>query len=63
VRHPYPDVSSVEVAERLAKSLGIITLPGRFFGEGQEAFLRFAFANADVAGIEATGARLPRLRL
>lgn len=26
VRHPYPDASSVEVAERLAKSLGIITL-------------------------------------
>jgi aspartate/methionine/tyrosine aminotransferase len=59
VRHPYPDVSSVEVAERLAKSLGIITLPGRFFGEGQEAFLRFAFANVDVSGIEALGARLP----
>jgi aspartate/methionine/tyrosine aminotransferase len=53
----------VTVAERLAKSLGIVTLPGIFFGEGQEAFLRFAFANADVAGIEATGARLPRLRL
>lgn len=59
VRHPYPDASSVEVAERLAKSLGIITLPGRFFGEGQEAFLRFAFANVDVSGIEDLGARLP----
>lgn len=59
VRHPYPAVSSVEVAEHLAKSLGIITLPGRFFGEGQEAFLRFAFANVDVSGIEALGARLP----
>ncbi len=63
VRHPFDGVSSVTVAERLAKSLGIVTLPGVFFGEGQEAFLRFAFANADVAGIEATGARLPRLRL
>lgn len=59
VRHPYPDVSSVEVAERLAKSLGIVTLPGQFFGEEQEAFLRFAFANVDVSGIEALGARLP----
>jgi aspartate/methionine/tyrosine aminotransferase len=63
VRHPFDGISSVTVAERLAKSLGIVTLPGIFFGEGQEAFLRFAFANADVAGIEATGARLPRLRL
>ncbi|MEL4376190.1 aminotransferase [Brucella cytisi] len=59
VRHPYPDASSVEVAERLAKSLGVITLPGRFFGDGQEAFLRFAFANVDVSGIEDLGARLP----
>ncbi|WP_180350176.1 aminotransferase [Ochrobactrum sp. CGA5] len=59
VRHPCPQVSSVEVAERLAKSLGIVTLPGRFFGEGQDAFLRFAFANVDVSGIEALGARLP----
>ncbi len=59
VRHPYLDASSVEVAERLAKSLGIITLPGRFFGDGQEAFLRFAFANVDVSGIEDLGARLP----
>jgi aspartate/methionine/tyrosine aminotransferase len=33
-------------------------LPGRFFGEGQEAFLRFAFANVDVSGIKALGARL-----
>ena len=63
VRHPFEGLSSVTVAERLAKSLGIVTLPGVFFGDGQEAFLRFAFANADVAGIEATGARLPSLRL
>jgi hypothetical protein len=26
---------------------------------GQEAFLRFAFANVDVSGIEDLGARLP----
>ncbi|GLU26396.1 hypothetical protein Brsp01_16290 [Brucella sp. NBRC 12950] len=58
VRHPYDGLSSVAVAERLAKTTGIITLPGSFFGESQDAFLRFAFANVDVAGIEATAARL-----
>ncbi|ANG98602.1 aspartate/tyrosine/aromatic aminotransferase [Brucella pseudogrignonensis] len=57
VRHPYEGSSSVAVAERLAKTTGIITLPGSFFGESQDAFLRFAFANVDVAGIEATAAR------
>jgi aspartate/methionine/tyrosine aminotransferase len=51
-------LSSVAVAEKLAKTTGIITLPGSFFGESQDAFLRFAFANVDVAGIEATAARL-----
>ncbi|WP_312472138.1 MULTISPECIES: aminotransferase [Brucella] len=58
VRHPYDGLSSVAVAEKLAKTTGIITLPGSFFGESQDAFLRFAFANVDVAGIEATAARL-----
>ena len=58
VRHPYDGLSSVAVAERLAKTTGIITLPGSFFGESQDAFLRFAFANVDVGGIEATAARL-----
>ncbi|GAA5625962.1 transaminase BacF [Brucella sp. NBRC 12953] len=58
VRHPYEGSSSVAVAERLAKTTGIITLPGSFFGESQDAFLRFAFANVEVAGIEATAARL-----
>ncbi|KAB0572353.1 aminotransferase [Brucella pituitosa] len=63
VRHPYEGVSSVKVAERLAKAIGVVTLPGSFFGDGQDAFLRFAFANADVAGIRAMAARLPLLKV
>ncbi len=46
IRHPYTDRRSVEVAEYLARERGVVTLPGSFFGEGQEAYLRFAFANA-----------------
>ncbi|MBD7991292.1 aminotransferase [Ochrobactrum quorumnocens] len=63
VRHPYEGVSSAKVAEMLAKSIGVVTLPGSFFGDEQDAFLRFAFANADVAGIKAMAARLPLLKL
>lgn len=50
VRHPWPEESSVSVAERLAREQGIVTLPGAFFGLGQEHYLRIAFANvtADV---------------
>ncbi len=48
IRHPYPDIPSEFVAEKLAKIAGIVCLPGDYFGEGQESYLRFAFANADV---------------
>jgi aspartate/methionine/tyrosine aminotransferase len=51
VRHPYPDLPSAEVAERLARKAGVITIPGSYFGEGQEGYLRLAFANADAASI------------
>lgn len=52
VRHPYNDLTSVEAAEFLAREKGVVTLPGAFFGEGQEAFLRFAFANATSPELE-----------
>lgn len=51
IRHPYPDINSEFVAEKLAKLAGIVCLPGDYFGEGQEAYLRFAFANADASTI------------
>lgn len=58
VRHPRPDLTSAEVAERLASRAGIVTVPGSYFGPGQEAYLRFAFANADVPTIAALEERL-----
>ncbi|WP_455270563.1 aminotransferase [Rhizobium herbae] len=51
IRHPYPDIRSEFVAEKLAKLAGIVCLPGDYFGEGQEGYLRFAFANADAPTI------------
>ncbi len=63
VRHPARQASSVEVAERLAREAGILALPGEYFGEGQEAFLRFAFANADCERIRELPARIRELSL
>lgn len=61
VRHPFADRRSAEVAELLAKEAGILCLPGSFFGEGQERYLRFAFANADAKTIGLLRQRLQRL--
>ena len=58
VRHPFADQSSSEVAERLAREAGVVCIPGAYFGEGQERYLRLAFANADVASIALLPERL-----
>ncbi len=58
IRHPFPDIDSQFVAEKLAKLAGILCLPGDYFGEGQESYLRFAFANADVPTIQKLEERL-----
>lgn len=58
VRHPFADRSSSEVAEGLARERGVVCIPGAYFGEGQERYLRLAFANADVASIELLAERL-----
>ncbi|TCL68138.1 aminotransferase [Rhizobium sp. BK251] len=63
VRHPFEGRSASEVAEALVREAGILCLPGSYFGEGQERYLRFAFANADVATIAMIGQRLPGLHM
>ena len=60
VRHPFGG-TAVEAAARLATEAGVVTLPGSFFGPGQEDHLRFAVANVDHAGIEAVAGRLAAL--
>ncbi|MEK9799701.1 MAG: aminotransferase [Alphaproteobacteria bacterium] len=46
VKHPFAGTPSIEVAQRMAREVGVLTIPGTFFGDGQEDYLRFAFANA-----------------
>lgn len=58
IRHPFRGVSSAAVSEQLAKRAGVVCLPGVYFGEGQEDYLRFAFANADVETIAKLESRL-----
>ncbi len=58
VRHPFPEMTSAQVAEHLAKQAGIVCIPGGYFGPGQEQYLRFAFANADVPTILSLRERL-----
>ncbi|GES41430.1 hypothetical protein RsS62_06820 [Rhizobium dioscoreae] len=58
VRHPFEGRSSSEVAEELARERGVVCIPGAYFGEGQERYLRLAFANADVTSIELLPDRL-----
>ncbi|MCA1404979.1 aminotransferase [Ensifer sp. IC3342] len=63
IRHPFPDIDSQFVAEKLAKLAGVVCLPGDYFGEGQDNYLRFAFANADVATIRKLEERLAGFEL
>lgn len=61
VRHPYAGVGSARVSEELARKVGIVTVPGSYFGPGQEDYLRFAFANATSDTIALLPERLAKL--
>lgn len=58
LRHPCIGTPAVKVAEILARELGILTLPGSYFGPGQEGHLRVAFANVGAPTIAEFGRRL-----
>jgi aspartate/methionine/tyrosine aminotransferase len=45
----------------LGASGGLLTLPGPFFGPGQQRHLRLAFANAEETSLAAMPARLSAL--
>lgn len=62
VGHPFAGVDALDVSRALARDLGVITLPGPFFGAGYASHLRFAFANADSAAIAEVGRRLAAWR-
>lgn len=57
VRHPFNEPSAA-VARRLAVEHNLLTLPGSFFGPGQDGYLRFAFANLEASWMPAIAERL-----
>lgn len=58
VRHPFEGRPARDVAEDLAREHNILCLPGSMFGPGQDAYLRFAFANVDAAVMPEIARRL-----
>jgi len=63
IRHPFAGQDSAHVAERLAKKAGVLCIPGAYFGDDCQDYLRFAFANADSKTIEGLVARLSTFKL
>lgn len=58
LRHPFPGQPAAAVARQLAREPGVLTLPGSYFGPGQNDHLRVAFANVDAATLAGLADRL-----
>jgi aspartate/methionine/tyrosine aminotransferase len=61
LRLPEHAPDALAAAEALGARAGLLTLPGPFFGPGQQRHLRLAFANAEESAIAAMPARLAAL--
>jgi aspartate/methionine/tyrosine aminotransferase len=60
LRHPFAGTAARDVARRLAEEENMLCLPGSMFGDGQEDYLRFAFANVDAETMPEIARRLAR---
>ena len=58
LKHPFGETPSAEVARRLADEHNLLCIPGGMFGPGQDAYLRFAFANLGAEHMPALAERL-----
>ncbi len=58
LKHPFDGLHTADLARRLAADQALLCLPGSMFGPGQEAYLRFAFANVDDTAMAELTARL-----
>jgi len=61
LRLPDGAPDALRTAEALAATQGLLSLPGPFFGPGQQRHLRLAFANAEESALAAMPARLAAL--
>jgi aspartate/methionine/tyrosine aminotransferase len=60
LRHPFRGESARVVARCLAEDENMLCLPGSMFGDGQEDYLRFAFANVAAETMPEIARRLAR---
>ena len=60
MRHPHAGKGATEVARHLADNENMLCLPGAFFGPGQDAYLRFSFANVEAERMVEIADRLLR---
>jgi hypothetical protein len=58
LRHPFRGETARNVARRLAEEENMLCLPGSMFGDGQEDYLRFAFANVAAETMPEIASRL-----
>ena len=60
VEHPFAGERANAVCKRLADEENLLTIPGDMFGEGQDRFVRIAFANVSDDKIPTVLERLER---
>ncbi len=60
LRHPFRGENARAVAKHLAEDENMLCLPGNMFGDGQEDYLRFAFANVAAESMPEIARRLAR---
>jgi aspartate/methionine/tyrosine aminotransferase len=58
IRHPFTGEPARTVARRLADEQALLTIPGECFGTDQDAFVRLAFGNVDLAAVPEVARRL-----
>jgi aspartate/methionine/tyrosine aminotransferase len=57
IRHPCRGLPAEQVAKRLAIENGLLTIPGSYFGPGQDEHLRVSFGNLTAERLEQLPAR------
>jgi aspartate/methionine/tyrosine aminotransferase len=58
VRHPFADVPTADIVERLLVEQGVLTIPGIAFMPDDEQMIRFSFANTELDRLSELGDRL-----
>ncbi len=60
-RHPFADLSTAEVIKRLVLDHDVLAIPGTAFTPSDDRWIRFSYANLDVADFDELAARLAEM--